>query len=247
MNSYRSCIRTLTARNLCDLSIAPPASLAITAPDLKTVLFEDGRSSAGQTRFDVNSNITLKRLGVFSNFGDGLVWGTPWVRIALRIAAVPYSVPATPLVGTVSLAVNSTTMTGIGTNFSASLAAGDIVSVAGSFYVVRGSVAALTLELTDFPFAAVAGASVYKVNTPVLIPIATTFYGIENFNCMYDHECWFPASLIGGLNVPNYFLKVDATIEDTLLLMTKTVDTSYAGDTAYFDVKADFEMTVRTT
>lgn len=246
MNSYGSSIRTLTARNVIEKTIAPPADMQVLVADPKPQIFEAGQRTTGSFRYISGSNLILERAGLFSNFGDGLVWKNPWVRATVNIEAVPFSLPASPISGTVSLALNSKAITGIGTVFTTEMIPGSVIKVQSGgrtgYFIVDTVTDNFNATLTDYGMTA-AGVSCEVLNTPVPSILVARISGVENFNTMYEIEAFIPVAVLGG-NLNNFFLKASVGLSSTADLMTRTIDTSYDGETAYFDVKADFKLTL---
>jgi len=243
MNQYGSVIRTLTARNVIEKVIAPPADLLVATTDCIGQIFEAGQRQIANPSFKyyVESNIILHRLGVFSNFADGMVWKTPYSRMGVRISFTPFSMlPA--ISGTVTVASNSKALTGdLSTLFVAEIPAGTNIMIGGAIFTVALVTDNQNAVLTDYAINA-AGVQCLKLSTPAPT-VSTLLYGVENFNTMYEHEAFVPISTIAG-NLPFYFITATPVLVDDSTLMTRTIDPSYGREIAYFDVKADFEFSV---
>lgn len=248
MNSYGSSIRTFTARNVLE-TVMPlsPAALTIAVNDWVPQIFETGQrtGTGGTSQIIQASNLILRRIGLFCNFADGLIFRTPYANPVITITAVPYSVSATPFTGTVNVLATSKSVDGVGTQFiTEGLVAGSVIRIGGRLYTLAANPSAETglgcLTLTDYAHTA-NNASVYQVNVNAQV-WSGAFRWINNLNYMYERESFSAISLLAG-NLSNYFLRASVSQAASADYMTNTVDTSFEDAPVIFDVVADFEIT----
>jgi hypothetical protein len=254
MNQYGSITRTLTARNVLEKSLNPPSTVSVLPADWAPQIFQDGIQSNGTPYWMTGSNILLKRIGLFSNFADGLVWNTPSQRLKILIQAVPYNIGAV-VPGTQHLwAANSKSLFGMGTTYPVDIPAGSIVkNVTGGapspqLGIVMSTPAVGLALMSDYGPGGDCTTTLHLVSVAGQV-ISTYLLNVSQLNTMYEHEMYMPASVLGG-NLTSFFLKAtvlqgngnDPALQ-SMDFLTKTVDPLFAGDIASFDVVADIEMT----
>jgi hypothetical protein len=255
MNAYGSVVRTLSARNVLETVIAPPMSVSVLPADWKGQIFQDTMwvSSIGVPPWLKGSNLILRRVGLFSNFADGLVFATPCQRLRILIEAYPYTLGA-QLTGSVSWPADSKTMTGTLTAFNTELYPGAVVKIrAGGapcpiLGIVETVLSPTSCLMSDY---GPGGANLANLVTVIPQPVAAWLVGVSLLNYMHEAERFIPAGVLGG-NLDTFFLKASIVQGSGNLpavqpveFLTKTIDTAFARDSAFFDVVADLEITPR--
>jgi hypothetical protein len=239
MNTYGSSNRTYVARNVREATISPPTDIAVSQAGWFTQLLKP------ISLVQYQENVLLRRVGLFSNFADGLVWADPKTRLQINIeasaAAYLNTFSATPT-------PKSKALVGAGTHFLTDVNPGDVLYGQTSqtwnlVYTVNNDT---SITFADYYESANAGAEifrVYGVGGSQVGPSAI-LYGVDLFNFMYELE--FPVN-VGAARTPplHSFLKAtvynipDAAPDPTIL--TKSIDTAFATDKAFFDVIAEVE------
>lgn len=198
-------------------------------------------------KLSVNSNLLLKRVGIFSNFADGLVFANPYEGLDLSILVAPYTYDS-GVTGTITTALNSKTVAGAGL---AGLNAGDIINVGnavgtGPEFLVIDNPA--TPSVTDYPIYAVAAAD-WSQMVIDSSQAARTLIHIRELNVMYDYEHFFNPIIFAISTAPQALI-IQADINGTGLapaghsvsFHTDTISANFTGDTCWFDVHAEFEI-----
>lgn len=241
MNSYGSSLRTYVARNVVELTLNPPADLSVLTTSPVRQLFSAAGYNTGMKIMPA-SNLNLRRVGLFSNFGDGLVFGTPGVRPLIEIDTVSYVKPSIGIAGNTSLAAGSNHATGdAGTQYLTDLTNGCYVSIGGTLHYVVTVVGDHDLLLSDYAIANVALTACYLLSS-VSTAWYTRFDGVGELNYMYEHEAFSAIALL-GTGFTGFFLQAKLLVTDDMIFWTKTIDTGFAALPVYFDIRADFEIT----
>lgn len=258
---YNGTIRTFVARNVLHVkTISPPSDLTLAPSDFRTVV-----GGIMPRQLNQNSRIIVRRVGLFCNFADGLVFKNQHQRFDLSAKAIGIE-NDTLLTSSATTAINSRTITGVGTADDPTLADGDILYILrgsparGQYLVVDGAPAAASTDVTQFPLFASAGNVIVNKVTPTGSSDDEGFIHIGALNTMYDFN-WFvnPGNLDADslvdvillFNVNQDLLigggssgwTVDS--HDTALL-TKSIDTAFSGDTVTMDVVVECETTLGT-
>lgn len=245
-NKYSSILRTVRARNVYEGVIAPPADLTIVSGDWVQQVLQDRANIQS-----VQSNFILRRLGIFSNFADGLVFKNANERINVRIFAQAYT--RTLLTGTLQTTVGSKAVTGVGTSFTTEVFTQDILAIPASgdqysYHIVDGDPADdFNLNLTDYAeYNAITPA--YKlISQPSFVQF--NYRHISELNYMYEIDEFFsplqfatPALtdivILAAINQSS--LNFSASDIDFL---TKSISTDFVDDVVHFDVVAELEFT----
>lgn len=241
MNQYGSVVDRFIARNVLEQAINPPAAFSIANASWVDAFLRSLTPTAFTTRYiNRNSNMILRRAGLFCNFADGLVIdGTNRIDLGISFRALN----ASGAIISGNFTAGSTALTG-GTAFLTELSAGDIV-LDPVFQPFR--IASVTND-TD---AVLDERAIFTGPANTTVYSQSAFYGvhipgIQELNQMYDHEIFAPIGSY-ALTTPDFiFAAVSLANEDTTSTvdyMSKTISTAYAGDTARFDVYADIEFT----
>lgn len=261
MNQYGSINRVFCARNVAEAQISPPSDLVLKNADFTEQVFNDGNwqavAGAGACWYP-GANLILHRIGLFSNFADGLVFKTMENRLGIRINAYPYDLAAGLLTGTMKWPANSKTVTGVGTTFNTEVSAGDFIRFNSNLgnppivgRVVSVDPGGLLMTMSDYGPGAPAGSTARKLNLLGGQSVSTMLYGINTLHHMFEHERFIPASVLAG-NLPYFLLTAQVVLStgsdpaaalQECVFLTKSIDTAFARETAYFDIMAEFEVT----
>jgi hypothetical protein len=244
VNRYDSTERRIVARNVYEGTIAPPADLSIAAGSWVQQPFHVGYNYLGGAIYSSEGNLFLKRVGLFSNFADGLVPKTPARSLIVRIEPGRYFVNPTPA-GSVTFTAGSKTVTGIGTTFTADLPAGSIVQSQSNYIYRVASLDGVNPDtvayLSDYALYTEPGV-IYNCLTSAVSAIYALSFGFRTLNEMVPVEKYMPVSSIGAVGT-KIILQAAVSSSDggNMDFLTKSIDSLFAGDTAFFDVQAEIE------
>lgn len=260
-NPYSATNRIFVARNvLHEKTISPPNDLTVAPADLRTV-------ALGILPFQLNPNsrIVVRRVGVFCNFADGLVFKNQHQRLDISARGIGIT-NSSALTATATTALNSRTLTGVGTGDDPTLADGDLLQIVKSsparfqYLVVDGAPAAASTDVTQFPLFASAGNVTVNKLTIGGSEDRDGIIQINTLNVMHDWN-WFvdPGTFnvtsisniailmsmnenieIGGGGVGN--LTVD---EHDTVFLTKSISTDFDGDSVWMDIVTECDVTLR--
>lgn len=246
-NKYGSILRTFLSRTIYETTLTPGTDVVIPG----TAFLINGRTFPELTR-DIHheTNYIVRRLGLFSNFADGLVWKNPADRADVTLNFVAYNFSTEYELSMTYGAKGVTASSGNpgwtpGTRvpiaiFSTTFGPGNYVIM----YVDPTGAGAGDLE--DYWQGATA-ASVQAFNlTQVGSDTLHTFKNISLLNCMYEVNEIAEPTKIGGANeyaLQAFHVALNFDPEHTTTFLTKSIDASYADDTVYFDIVAEVELT----
>ena len=264
MNPYNSMLRTLRARNVFEgVMPAIPANLSIAFDDWKPAIFntiEGGDIGApfsvDQTFLNINSNMICKRIGLFSNFADGLVpaTATPGVDVIVRVASFTRGNPASGGM-TVTGDPSSKTMT-VTAGAIADLSAGDwILLTEGENQLINKdfreyaqvlsvNVPGGTFDLYDYPK--------FDYSNSILLALTAisessrfvTQLDIAELNVMNHIDTFFTPAEYSSVAATDIIIFGQVVPNGTSQWFTKSINTAFAGDVLSFDLVGDFEITV---
>jgi hypothetical protein len=258
---YNGTIRTFIARNVLHTkTISPPSDITFASSDFRTVV-----AGIMPRQLNQNSRMIVRRIGLFCNFADGLVFKNEHQRFDISAKAIGVENDSL-LTSTATTAIDSRTLSGVGTDDDATLSDGDILyAIAGSpargqYLVVDGSPAATSTDVTQFPLFASAGDVTINKVSPTGSSDDEGFIHVNALNTMYDMN-WFvnPANLDADSLVDTILLfnvNQDLLIgggssgwtvdSHSTAMLTKSVDTDFSDDTVTMDIVMECETTLRT-
>jgi len=235
-NEYDREVRQFCAPAIAAEVLAPPADLTISTQPSPSFLIPGGTVSP-------ESILKLRRIGVFSNFADGLVFKNP----------EEYLTPVVRLYGV--LTPSPVVYTGAYTSTAGSkVIAGDFTGVPASS-VIRfvPSAAALptVYQIASLPGTGAnvtvvgyvpAGTGTYTVMTATVAGEVYRQYGIRTLNVLEEvNEVLDPGvNALEDAEDVVLFCQLNETGTDFL---TKTIGVTFADDTAYFDGVIELEYT----
>lgn len=245
-NRYSSVVRLLTAKNIYE-SVLPaiPADFTLTAANTREQIL-----NVHQPIINGNSNLTIRKLGISSNFSDGLVFKEPGQRLT-AVVNVYGAQAGTALTGNLSITAGSNVLTGIGTLFLAELAPGDIIlfdpvpaGIPSSPRWLRVLAVVNDLQATLYNYS-----SVTDTNNGIVYPInATNVYALEDIsvlNQLYEVNHFIPSALstVAGSEAI-IICDINAALRDgNVDFLTKSIDPTFSADKIHFDVLAEIEVT----
>jgi len=188
---------------------------------------------------NLNGNIGIRRMGLFCNFADGLVFADPRQRLLLDLQF--FGATQTSFVGTVNFTLGSPFITG--TNFLASLLAADvIVDAQDNAYTVDIVYNNTTALLTQLSQSNSATATIEKMVLTASFDFQFPEIGVLNY--MYEMEAFFPVAsyLVAGNTRILAQLYVDMSDTETDFY-TITIDPAFVGAQLIFDAHVDLEIT----
>lgn len=242
-NEYFSQERQIVARGHYSAVLAPPADVVIPAGDMATRAFIINHNNINR-----DSNIIIKRLGLFCNFADGLVIKNPATEPhSFRLLSYAYGPKGSNEPGTVSISPGSTTVTGVGTSFTA-LAAGDAFAVDGSdafIYRIDSITNDTTLILKDIP---IAEFTAENFGVCPLLGSRTIESGTEidvlNEMIPLDEVIVLPTFVSYTDTVQFVVIEIEFGDEGVpWSFLTKSIAADFAGDSAVFNTHMDVQLT----
>ena len=243
-NQYGSRTRRFIGGNFYSAAITPPTTFAI-APLANTRFLRTLAPSQGfgKCLLNPNSNAIVKRIGIYSNFADGLVWGDPdGYPNPFQVAVLGklYNRDSY-LTGSYSVSAGSVNVTGD----TSTLASGNAIILGGFPCMVDTIVGANAFTIYD----PIPVTITNQVSTQKLLLIGTGLSPsmfINTLNDMYDCDgAVIPTGAINPSNIaPAYmFLQVAVRVSKAMALLTKSISTAFSGDICALHVQCDVEFT----
>ena len=254
MNVYGSKTRTFTARNVLaqPAVLNPPVTLtysAVTGP-VRTIIdwgFQDGYT------IPPFSTLAVHRAGLYCNFGDLFVYGTPAVRLDLMVTILQaYSNISNKLTGSIVGVYGNKTVNGIGTAFLSELSPGDILynTAAGvggkkGLNIVDQVINDGQCTLTDFPLGiCTAAGNAYKLTG--VTSGNFVLEGISALNEMREFDVIFkPVTGAVPVTATQYIVVSAVPVaEADFDMLTYGVPVAFAGSDVLFDAVLDIETAI---
>lgn len=236
MNKYSSIERRHWARNIYETTIpAASADIVLANGNFVNQIVRDSFI------IEPHTNLLMRRLGVYSNFADGLVWKNPSEFLFLTIEVHSVYQDSAPT-GTQNVTLGSKTLTG--TLLTTDFGAGNFVwdTTAASFYRINSLADAANGTLDNYASRTSADSFIR------LLPISdalSVVAEVRTLNEMYEVEEFFNPLVFGaGANTPE-FIVIDVRLASygDVTFLTKSINTDFEGDPVYFDVALDLEYT----
>lgn len=241
-NKYASTIRTYTVRNLHEAVLTTGSDIVIPNDVPLRVVPEFSA--------DVNpeTNFLPVRVGVFSNFADGLIFKTPANRIDVSMAFLAYNYDEE---FSLDLTYGATAVT---------VSAGTAGWVNGNSYAVEietvgfdGRKVVMMVDATGPAAGNLRDYWPYSTGTFDTKNLDLTSAGenythknISTLNCMYQiNEFAEPFQFGGGADYDVVVMRVVLNLDPTHTteFLTNIIDSSFDDETVYFDVVTDIEFT----
>lgn len=262
-NRYGSRLQSFTARNVAKPSaISPPNDFVLTTANFNTI---DQILTPSPQPVNNASNIIVQRVGLFSNFADGLVFKNPADQLPLNVRVGLYRQDDLSGVGnTVTFTRGSKAVTGVGTAFTTDFSPGDIIyhnigidingNKIGWYYGIESVTNDTNMELMDYAYNTEAGADYAKMTSSSAGTQIANQVHIRQLNTFYELDKFYTPQIYGDTTDFNE-LVIRASISDKtdyytradFTFLTKSINTAYDGDTCFFDIRADVEYTAIAT
>lgn len=236
MNQYGSIRRVFTARNQYENFIDPPNDY--TVPVLLTD--EQLANPVEYPDFNVQGNIAVRQVGVFSNFADGFVFKNTWESFDVEVRSALYEEGS--IGGVFSSTLGSKVVTGSG---FLTLSAGDIIEVGNNeCFIIESVTDDANAVVNDYPIRTHLLAD-WRPLTAVGSSQSQILFSIRELNHFFDMDfiAYHTDYANPGTTPTHLLLSARMLNFSDVELMTKTIDTSYSGDWARFDVKLIVEFT----
>lgn len=240
-NEYFGVSRQFIAKDVYNGIISPPSDFTIGAGGFTTTIIDIDQGS-----LDPDSNIIISRVGLFSNFADGLVKKTACDRLLCAMVARSFS-DDSALSGAMTITACSKTVTGDGAAlFDTELSDGDYFAAEDYVYKVNGAPAGpATMTMHWWSPRSYSGVAATK-----LAQIGTQAYRnveITELNMFVPvNEFLMPATTgFSSAAASRMVLEVGFLNNTALDYLTKSVSTAYDQDTCHFDLIAELLYTKR--
>lgn len=235
-NKYFSVERRVWAAAVAQDTLAVPAVITINTVAPKFF-------SINQAKINPNSNMVISRLGLFSNFADGLVWRLLNDRIWIACTAYAFN-SGSDITGVSNPAGGTQTINGVGTQYTTDLAVNDYITNGFWIWKVSSITNDTTLSVREWIEFSGANQTIRKLTTlgtDVLLP-----FQIRTLNDMYDcnefiQPAQFATSAVGFMAIEATLALADAATE----FLTDSINPAFNGDVCHFDVSMDLEFTER--
>lgn len=251
MNKYSSTIRTYTIRNYIEDTLTPGTDLVIPAPAAGVTALRTAPSFTEDV--NQNTNIMIRKAGVFCNFADGLIFKDPKNRIDLDFALRTYVPTGDPYVVRTTYGSNIIMVT-----------SGTPVWVGGgggrraiNFNVTNGRIMyidppagippVLSAPLEDYwQYSSFAG-----IGAQDLVSVGGgrnfTMRNISALNCMYEAG-EFGEPFIFSAGADYSYIALHAAInwldtQHTTPFLTDIIDSAFTGADVFFDIVVEVEFT----
>ena len=266
LNSCGGDVIRVTARNTFSDTITAGTPFVIDPALTKEQLAQyvpgvrSGVTGSNNVDSSKETNIIILNAGIFSNFADGLVFGSQYVRPSIFVEGAVFAPWDGGDAGTLTGTAGSTTVTGAGTDFTlgtAPVGGGDIVMVGpaaqrkfvGFINSVPGPA---TLELTDGSPVDFSG-DAYNIMQPTSLQYRHVVKDIPQLNCMHP---WgrtilriepdvFSGDTFGIFITARLKTSPDINFagDPDLTLLTDSVNSAFDGSTVTFDIVLDLLVT----
>jgi len=250
MNQYASSLRSFRARNLFETTITPPNDLTVAYASCKRQVL-----NRYQPLVNIQSNLLVKRLGVFSNFADGLVFKNNAfpLGVTLSVAAYTRTLLAASFfnIAAGSKAVAGSGFTGL-TNNTILMLAVHGSAPSWQYFILDGDPASdNAMTFTDY--SDTTGNDPGLMYKLTVVPGSAFFYysWISELNYMYEIDKFLTPLAYGSAGMTDLVIQVflnqglgrDYYDSHDTTFLTKSVDTAFAASAVHFDVVADLEYT----
>lgn len=212
-----------------------------------------GSSSTISLSARANSQIVIRNIGIFSNFADGLVFKNANSGFAIQFTIE--QLYREEITGTFnSFTAGSKTITGSGTLFTSEINTlnNDNIQIEGAVYRVASVTNDTTLEVTQYPMASekvFSDLTAYRVKSQQVSMITSRDFNLGNIRQLNEmipvnyYSEGFDSGIPDGATNLGLFVTASLVREASPLeFLTKSIDTSFAGDTAFFDIVLDVEF-----
>jgi len=241
-NKYFGIQRQFLAKGVYSAAISPPNNFTVPAAGGFATTIVD----IDQESIDPDTNVILSEVGLFCNFADGLVLGQACQRLLLGFTARAFREDPTvgDLQGTLDITTCSKAVTGAGASFDTELADGEYFAVGAWIYKVDGAPGgANAMNIAYWPpqnHVGATGTKLQQVGTQIYRRVEIT-----DLNMMVPINEFLTPALFSSALVTRMAIEVSFLQGVDLVYLTKSIDTSYADDPCFFDVRLGIEYTKR--
>jgi len=186
----------------------------------------------------IEANVGIRRLGLFCNFADGLVFADPRQRFLLDVQS--FGATEITLPGSVNFTLGNPFITGVG--FLA-LAPGDVIIDSDNHpYTIDTVYNDTTALLTQFSKSTSVAFSLVKLALTSSLDFQLPEVAVLNY--MYEAECYFPVANFLVAGNTRILIQLTTFMSDaTTDFYTITVDPAFVGAQLIFDAHVDLEIT----
>jgi hypothetical protein len=238
-NRYGSVLRSFTIRNIYEAVLTTGTDIVIPQNQLNRTVSDFSYNTHQETNF------IARKIGIFSNFADGLVWKNPADRADLTTDflvfeyADSYTVNVT--YGSRAITASAAVWPAL-TNISIAI---DLPNnLTGVFIISTATTSTGTLEdYWSYP----TNPNLAARNLTQIGAFETwTMKNLSLLNCMYEYNEFAQPFVIGQGNSYDIIamrVALNADTNHTTTFMTNTIDSSYDSEKVYFDIVTEIEFT----
>lgn len=253
MNKYGSSIRTYVATTLLwDTSVdtvGSPAGLQTLNAPFPLSLFHTSKDLISSQPFNTNfpfgtkwkksNNLNIKRIGLFSNFADGLVMSNTDARLVITLKS--FILTHVTVEGNFQFTEGSNVVTGDFSNVPSDC--NFLMDNTGNIYHIENKYSSAAYRISNFAFTTASS------NTSVFtLALKGSFiyssFPIVSLNTMFDTEVFFDNSVeIGISDIPVLIADLNIFGGTTFNFYTKTISTDFNTLPVNFDCVLEAEIT----
>lgn len=199
-------------------------------------------------KFDINenTNMIIRKVGVFSNFADGLVPKNRGEHLPMTFNITGYDA-GTLQTGTVTVNAGNQSVVGAGTNFMGEFSVSDVVSIPGLSATWLMHIKSITdntnMDLTEYPLFDHTGENI-ALHSSVGGGTVSTFELPVVFNHMFTVDEFIPILTTIGTTAPSFItVRPQLLHEEDIDFLTDSISTDYDGEDCFIDIVAEVEYT----
>jgi len=254
-NNYFSKTARLFARGIYTGTITPPNDFAVNIVAQGNIAL--GMFPVNLVNVSSQSAANIKTIGLYSNFADGLVPKNTGESLLLSVTKIGFTAGAA-LTGTkVNIAASRNALIGTGTLFVGELSVGDYIMLVNRtvpisqrfIYKVKTITDNLNLAIWGYVDPSMIGDyDILKLtpNTYAKNPLVVIAANLEDMFPYEDMVQPYIFTLTLPAGTYTYFgleANLEVTSNLTVSYLTKSIDTSFAANTCFFDMAIDLEYT----
>jgi len=252
-NKYGSVVRAYTVRNLYETTLTAGNDITLPVVNNRTMT---------QMVADISRETIFspRRIGIFSNFADGLVFKNPADRINIGVQYDPFNKGDEYTFAFTQGLKAITTVAGTpgwtpGTTYPISVEVPVTVTGFGNEEIVVNVTAtgANTGDLEDYWAYGTNNLIAHALSNSIIVPTTRTVFGISALNCMYEfNDVATPFLVTGGdtFDLVRMRLNVNTlgggVANNTTTFLTSNINSVFDDETVYFDAVVEVEFTTAT-
>lgn len=241
-NKYGSKVVTLYARNLLESTVSPPSDFTLTAANIIPQLAQEPFA-----RMWPQSNIIIRRAGVFCNFADGLVFKSLNTRLDIQMTVIGFRERSPAMSGSsIAFTLGGKAITGTGTLFVTESITYLRFGVDEVMRLKPAGKTETAANLADYSYLdgaqAIGGAGIRALIPEGLEVGAVRHIPVLNEMVEYN-ELFKPRDIY---TTATEVLGIEVTLQSRGLdqvFLTKSINTAFANDPIFFDVGMEVEFT----